>query len=125
MKRNISVLILSLILLLSPAQALAYNFFDHGICNDASSSAVCTDKNSPTNPLFGTHSLIFRIANIIAFVAGAAAVIMLIVSGIRFINSSGDTEKVKAARSTATNALIGIAVIILATTLIDFVLSRL
>jgi len=119
--------ILSLIVLCvfaNPTTALAFDFFGHACNGDTSSSAACGD-NSGTNPLTGDPGLIIKIADIIAYIAGAAAVIILLISGLRYITSGSDPEKAKTARKTATGALIGLAVIALAKVLIDFVLSKL
>ena len=90
---------------------------------DAAKSAVCQD-NTDKNPLTGDGGVLIGIANIIALIAGAAAVIVLIVSSIRYITSGGDQQKVSSAKSTLINALIGIAVIVLGRTLIVYVLNR-
>jgi Type IV secretion system pilin len=119
-----TITLLTLCLFASPVPAHAYNFFKHVNCPSAPGSAACTDNNS-TNPLIGSNGLIIHIADIIAYIAGAAAVIILIISGLRFVTSGGDPEKVRLARVTATGALIGLAVIVLAKVLIDFVLSKL
>lgn len=120
-----TIALLILCLFASPMPAHAFDFFGGGTCNgDTAGSAACTD-NKHTDPLTGNGGLILNIANIIAYIAGAAAVIILLISGLRFITSSGDPEKVRSARVTATGALIGLAVIVLAKVLIDFVLNKL
>lgn len=63
------------------------------------------------------------IVNIISFIAGVIAVIMIIVSGIRFMTSNGDSSKVAAARTALVYALIGVAVAGLTQLLIRFVIS--
>jgi hypothetical protein len=119
------IALLTLCLFASPIPAHAFDFFGGNTCNgEAASSAACIDNNH-SDPLTGGGGLILNIANIIAYIAGAAAVIILLISGLRFITSSGDTEKVRSARVTATGALIGLAVIVLAKVLIDFVLNKL
>lgn len=57
--------------------------------------------------------------NLIFFIAGAAAIIYLIWAGIKYITSGGDATKAATARSAIINAVIGIAVIIGAYTLIN------
>lgn len=125
MIKRLALLILSLTSLLVIVSTPAYAAFDFfSACNsDTANTAACRD-NTGNNPLSGPGGLLVNIADIIAYIAGAAAIILLVISGIRFITSSGDPEKIRSARSTATGALIGVAVIVLAHTLIVFVLDR-
>jgi hypothetical protein len=127
MKRAIyslaATLLLSIVMLSVPAQAA--NLF--GVdCNQHrnSEAAVCTG-NDGSNPVAGTGGVLLGIAYIISYIAGAAAIIILIISGINYVTSSGDPAKVKSARDTATGALIGIVVIVLARAMIAFVLNTL
>jgi len=91
----------------------------------ASSSVVCTDSKNTSNPISGNNGVLVKITDIIAFVAGAAAVILIIIGGLRYITSAGDPEKAKSARSTVINALIGLVVIALAASLITYVVEKL
>jgi hypothetical protein len=92
----------------------------------ASSSAVCTDESNPnTSPIYGKNGLLIKIANIIAFIAGIAAVIVIIVGALQYVTAGGDSNKASSARGTITGALIGLAIIVLAGTIIDFLINRL
>lgn len=91
---------------------------------DPANSAVCNSKET-TNPLTGDNGLIIKVTNIVALVAGAAAVILIVIGGIRFMTAGGDSQKITDARKTVTGALIGIAVIVLARTIIVFVVKKL
>lgn len=91
---------------------------------DAADSAVCKDKTTK-NPLTGSDGLLVKITNIIAFIAGAAAIIVIIVSAIRYITSGGDSAKVGNAKAALINAAIGVLVIVLARSLIVYVLNKL
>jgi hypothetical protein len=115
--------LISMMLFTLSAPAYAFDFFGPACNADTANTAVCKD-NTGNDPLAGSGGLIIKIADIIAFIAGGAAVIILVVSGIRFMTSGGDTEKVRSARSTLIGALIGLAVIVLARALIVFVLNH-
>ncbi len=65
-----------------------------------------------------------RVINLISLLAGIIAVIMIIVSGIRYVTSGGDSNKVSAAKTALIYALIGIAIAALAQVLVHFVLSQ-
>jgi hypothetical protein len=90
---------------------------------DPNNSAVCADRTK-SNPLTGQNGLLIDITNILAYIAGVAAVIVLIVAGIRFVTSGGDPSKVSNARAAIINSIIGIIIIILARTLIVYILNR-
>jgi uncharacterized membrane protein len=130
--RLLTAIVMACLLLLMPVSAMAFSPFGD-VCSNSgnTSSAVCssTAKNdahgNPLNPLTGASGTLGAITTIVAFIAGAAAIIIIVVSALRFITAGGDANKVTAARSTLTGAIIGLAVIVLAKVLIDFVLSKL
>lgn len=112
--------------LLIPAPALATNVFS-GVCTSsaAQSSAVCQNGQTTTNPLTGSNGLIIKITRVIAFIAGAVAVVIIMLSGLRYINSAGDAAKATQARNGVIYALVGLIVIIVAQYIISLVMSRL
>jgi hypothetical protein len=65
-----------------------------------------------------------KATNILALVAGIAAVIMIIVAGIKFITSQGEPSAVGEARKTIIYTAVGLVVIVLARTIITFVVSK-
>ena len=60
------------------------------------------------------------ILNILSIIAGVAATIMLIVSGIKYITSQGEPSSIKSARSTLLFAVIGIVIVVFAQTIVFF-----
>lgn len=63
------------------------------------------------------------IVNILLFLLGAIAVIMIIIGGIRYSTSNGDAGSVKGAKDTILYAVIGLVVAILAYAIVNFVLG--
>ena len=53
--------------------------------------------------------------------AGLVAVIMIFFAGFKFITSQGNPDAAAAARKTAINALIGLVIVVLATSIISFI----
>ncbi len=68
--------------------------------------------------------LIKRVVNILLFIIGAVAVIMLIIGGIRYTLSGGDQSAVTAAKNTILYAIVGIIVAIFAYAIVNFVLDE-
>lgn len=129
MKLNLRTIIIGLCTLLCSmgmmsGLALAANPAYSGVqCNGAAAkSPVCSAPTS--DPLTGTNGVIVKATNIIALVAGIAAVIIIIVAGINFITSSGDSAKTGKARETIIYAAVGLAVIALSRAIIMFIVSR-
>jgi hypothetical protein len=69
-------------------------------------------------------STIATAVNILSLIIGFAAVIMILVSGYRYITSGGESGKVSGAKSTLIYALIGLAIAALAQVLVHFVLYQ-
>jgi hypothetical protein len=76
----------------------------------------------PTN-LFGDAGIITTITNILLFIAGALAVIMLIWGGIRYTISGGNSANVTAAKNTVLYAIVGLIVAFLAFAAVNWVLG--
>lgn len=68
-----------------------------------------------------------QVQNIMAIVfgiAGALALLMIVISGLRLILSSGDPEKANKARSGIIYALAGLAIAITAESIVYFVVKK-
>jgi hypothetical protein len=86
-----------------------------------------TNSARPTGAsdnLFGAGSIFQRIADTLIFIVGAVAVIMLIIGGLRYVLSSGDSSAVQGAKNTILYAIIGIIVAILAFAAVRFVIGQ-
>lgn len=70
------------------------------------------------------YNVIKVIVNLISYIVGIVAVIMIMVSGIKYMTSGGDSQKVSSAKDTLVYALIGLAVVVLAQFLVQFVLNQ-
>ncbi len=90
-------------------------------CALNSSSAACQDLIKPD----GLSNILKNATNIVLFIAGALAVIMIIYGSIRFMTAHGDEKQVESARLIVTYSVIGLIIAILAYALVNFVLSNL
>lgn len=127
----LSALLVFTCLTASLAPAAAFNPFGGADCGGQNSaSAACQAKN--TDPLAGPNGILIKATNIVAYLGGAIALIMIIVGAIRFITSGSDVSTgsrtdtdVEDARRSIVGALIGLAIIILAKFIITYVIARL
>ncbi len=67
--------------------------------------------------------LVAAVTNGLLLIAGAVAVIMIIVGGIQFALSAGDDGKAKTARSIIANAVIGLVVTLMAYAIVNFIIA--
>lgn len=91
-------------------------------------SAQGTDQKGSASCLFGGTGCagdgIFKtVTNVLLFIIGAISVIMLIIGGIRYVVSGGDSSAVTGAKNTILYAVVGIVVAILAYALVNFVIT--
>ena len=75
--------------------------------------------------LFGDNGIFKRITNMIVYMVGVIAVIMLIIGGIKYVISGGDSKKVTDAKNTILYAIIGLVIAFLAYAIVNFVISAL
>lgn len=131
MKKNIKQIVLGAIALpvmvlgASLAAAPANAAFDKGLM-DGATSAQGKDQQGDAATLFGDGGQggIFRtITNVLLFLIGAVSVIMLIVGGIRYVVSGGDSTAVQNAKNTILYAIVGVVVAILAYAVVNFVIG--
>ncbi len=71
--------------------------------------------------LFGNSGVFSEITNVLLFVIGAVAVIMIVIGGLRYVISGGDAKQVQAAKNTILYALVGVIIAILAYAVVNFV----
>lgn len=107
--------------LVAPAlQPVNVSAFNEGI-GDGADAAQGEDQQES---LFEGDNAIFRtITNVLLFIIGAISVIMLIIGGIRYVVSGGDSTAVTAAKNTILYAIVGILVALLAYALVNFVIG--
>ncbi len=71
----------------------------------------------------GKEPVFKTITNVLLFVIGAVSVIMLVVGGIRYTISAGDSTAVTGAKNTIMYAIVGIVVALLAYAVVNFVIG--
>lgn len=129
MRRHIAllaaiVMIMTGLIVGAAAPAYAWNPFGSACGNGGGSSAACQGSNKTTDPIGGNNGVIFKVIDILSLIAGVAAVIIIIIAGIKFILSNSDSSAVTSARNTIIYSMIGLIVIVLARNIVIFVLTR-
>lgn len=90
----------------------------------AEQSEVCSAK-SGKDPITGPDGILKKVSLVLASIAGVVAVIMIIVAGMQYVLSGGDTQKTARARGMIVGAVVGLVVIVSAESILLFVLSKL
>ena len=91
--------------------------------------AAPADKiNEGVNAIGGAESQSFEtslktIVNVLLFVLGAIAVIMIVIGGVRYTTANGEASSVKAAKDTILYAVIGLIVASMAYAIVNFVVG--
>ena len=105
-------------LLFTPLPVFAFDLS----MSDGASSARGVDQ---ATTLFGTTGIFTTITNVMLFVVGAISVIMVVIGGLRYVISGGNSTNITTAKNTILYAVIGLIVAILAYAMINFVIGSL
>lgn len=121
----LSIILLTLTTLSFSQPAFAVNIF--GSCTKGSlgSTDVChavtKQQKSRTDPILVTLKTTI---DIISYIIGIAAVIVLIIAGLEMIIGGGNAQSIASARNSVIYALVGIVVAVLAQSIVVFVLKN-
>lgn len=77
-------------------------------------------NGSPTNL---NSSTIGSLLGTVYLIAGIVAVVVMVIGGIRYTTSNGDSGQIQSAKNTIFYAVIGLVVIILASAITQFIIS--
>lgn len=87
----------------------------------SSTAGQCEPEQDPVSTVNKNVQLALMIFSAIV---GIIAVVMMIVGGVRYITSGGDSGNVTAAKNTILYAIIGLVVVALAQIIVQFVLKK-
>ena len=91
------------------------------ICSGNENSIYCKNKNTGETQVNG---IIKTIVEVLLTAVGAISIIMIVIGGIMFALSSGDAQKAAKARNTVLYAVVGLAVSLFASAIVNFVFNR-
>lgn len=94
-------------------------------CNSAADCAqIGADKAGGSGSSASIGDIIKTIVNVLLFILGAVAVIMIVIGGIRYTISQGDSNAITSAKNTILYAVIGLVVALLAYAIVNFVIAQ-
>lgn len=118
----LSMLGLLILTPLSVSAAGVWNPFGGADCTGSSmGSAACEDFNSTRGDVAGSDGLIMKIVNFVSLIAGIAAVVIIILAGLRMVQSGGNAEDTAGARRALIYAAVGLIVIALSRVILSVV----
>ena len=113
------MLMIGLLGVFTPAVSAANGI---NICSDGNENSVyCQNKDKGEGQVNG---IIKTIVEVLLMAVGAISIIMIVIGGILFALSSGDAQKAAKARSTVLYAVVGLAVSLFASAIVNFVFNR-
>lgn len=132
MKKMICALVITVGLFMSavstvaaPAPAYASAFDSTNATKQACSGINGTEASGSCSAPGKSLTLLIRtLLNLLSAVIGITAVIMIMISGFKFITASGDASKVAGARSTMIYAIVGLVIVAFAQFITQFILKR-
>ncbi len=69
------------------------------------------------------NTAIKAVVNVLLYLLGAIAVIMIIIGGIRYATSNGDSAQLQSAKNTILYAVIGVVIALIAYAIVNFFIS--
>jgi hypothetical protein len=82
------------------------------------------DTNDCSTEGAGLENVLKTVINIISAIVGVVAVIMIVLSGFKYITSGGDANKVSSANSSLVYSIVGLVIVVLAQVIVHFVIIR-
>lgn len=70
------------------------------------------------------NNIVKVILQILSWIAGIAAVIMIVIGGLRYITSGGDSSSIASAKGTLIYALVGVVIVALSQAIVFFILGN-
>jgi hypothetical protein len=81
---------------------------------------TCTDPEGSSS----LSDTVKNAINVLSLVVGIVAVIMVIIGGMKYVSSQGDSSGIASAKNTIIYALVGLIIVALAQVIVRFVLQR-
>jgi hypothetical protein len=118
-------IILSLVMLtgvafvVAPVSVGAVDVFSSA-CSGVTNNTVCDATKQDTS----AADAIKNVINVLLYVLGAVAVIVIVIGGIMYTTSGGESANVTKAKNMILYAVVGLVVALLAYAIVNFVIAR-
>ncbi len=90
--------------------------------DEVKSGVTAIGGNESGNRSGDVTKVIQDVINILLFLVGLIAVLMIVISGFRFVTSNGDANTVSSAKNSIIYAVIGLVIAVMAYAIVNFVL---
>ena len=96
-----------------------------GACSTPKECATqgATSASGSTTPK-SAASILKNIVNILLYITGAVAVIMVVLGGFKYVTSNGDSAQLKSAKDTILYSVVGIILAIAGYAIVNFVIKN-
>lgn len=84
-------------------------------------SATCNNVKDSASGLTGLLKIVL---NLLSLIVGVAAIVMIIVAGLKYVTSQGDASQVSSAKNTLLYAIVGLIIVAMAQVIVVFVLKQ-
>jgi hypothetical protein len=91
-----------------------------GACSGVTNNAVCDATKTDTS----AGDAIKNVVNVLLYLLGATAVIVIVIGGIMYATSGGESANVTKAKNMILYAVIGLVLALLAYAIVNFVITR-
>lgn len=105
------------------AQGALFNGAKGEACKGANLSNDISDCKSD-EAATKVEGTLEKIINLLTLIVGIVAVILIILSGLRFITANGDSNSIQSARNGIIYALVGLIIVALAQAIVRFIIVR-
>lgn len=89
-------------------------------CNNTSSSLICDARGEN----IAEDGFAENLTNLLLFILGIGAVIMIVIGGIKYATANGDASKISSAKNTILYSVVGLIVALMAWGIIRFVIEQ-
>jgi len=94
----------------------------------AANASIClddqTDTSESNSPIFGPRGMVTIGLQILNIVAGVVVVFVIVISGVRFMSSQGDSNSVSQARNALLYGVFGLVIVLASQIIITFILRK-
>ena len=126
-----SATLLLLVPVVAPVTVYAADEISNNLCSGADLNATQlgtgnTTSSCANDPAVNTrvNDIIHLVINVFSLIVGVVSVIMIIIGGLKYITSGGDSGNITGAKNTILYAIIGLVIVALAQVIVKFVLSK-